>query len=86
MRVSEEKHLHDLIFSLVLSTLNIITLLLQHLQLFLETINLRPQSLTLNLQLIGSLCNPEFLSVQGQDVGSVGGRVAARDFRVVECA
>jgi len=42
------QHLHDLIFSLVLSTLELITLIIQFLQLFLERVDFRAQSLSLN--------------------------------------
>lgn len=80
------KHLHDLIFSLVLSTLEIITLIVQLLQLFLQSIDFGAQSLGLNLELIGSLCDSELFRVQSQDIGCVSSRVVARDFRVVCCA
>lgn len=59
-----KEDLHDLILSLVLSTLNLITLLLQPLQLFLEHVNLRAQSLAFDLQLVCSFGDSELFSVQ----------------------
>jgi hypothetical protein len=82
----ESSNLHNLIFSLVVSTLYLITLLIQPLQLFFERVNLTTQSLSFNLQLIGSLCNSKFLSIQSQDIRGVGGGVVPRSLGIVGCA
>jgi hypothetical protein len=79
-------NLHNLIFSLVVSTLHLITLLIQLVQLFLQRVNLTTQSLSFNLQLIGSLCNSKFLSIQSQDIRGVGGGVVPRSLGIVGCA